>query len=57
LAWSRLSLVGGLSLLRADAFWRGIGLQAIGWGIIIQGGFLFLFDLYHALLLAEEQQA
>ncbi len=132
LAWSRLSLVGGLSLLRAEAFWRGIGLQAIGWGlideaiamighwsvyrrraalpdpaapavlaqesrklrrllwlnagldvlymlggltlvrtrgatdrgwrghgwgIIIQGGFLFLFDLYHALLLAEEEQA
>ncbi|MCL4303476.1 MAG: hypothetical protein KJ077_47760 [Anaerolineae bacterium] len=132
LAWSRLSLIAGLSLLRSNAFWRGVGLQAFGWGlidaaiallgrwsmyrrraalpdpaapavlaqesrnlrrllwfnagldvlyvlgglmlvrtrgatdrgwrghgwgIVIQGGFLFLFDLYHALLLAEEEQA
>jgi hypothetical protein len=30
--------------------WRGHG-----WGIIIQGGFLFLFDLYHALILPKQE--
>jgi hypothetical protein len=129
--WSRFSLIAGLGLLRGGVFWRGVGLQAIGWGlidaaivmfgrrsmrcrwaalpdptapsvlaqesrnlrrllwfnagldvlyvlggvalartrgatnrgwhghgwgIIIQGGFLFLFDLYHALPLAKERQ-
>lgn len=38
----------GLSLVftlgRNDLTWRGHG-----WGIILQGGFLFFFDLYHAL--------
>ncbi len=29
---------------RADPFWRGAG-----WGIIIQGAFLLVFDLVHAL--------
>ena len=33
-----------LTLGRADPFARGSG-----WGIILQGGFLFLFDLLHAL--------
>ncbi|MEJ5308539.1 MAG: hypothetical protein WHX52_02100 [Anaerolineae bacterium] len=28
-------------------------LRGVGWGIIVQGGFLFLFDLLHALLLQE----
>jgi hypothetical protein len=29
---------------KADAQWRGHG-----WGIFVQGKFLFWFDLYHAL--------
>jgi hypothetical protein len=41
-------VVGGLWLSRtkgkADAQWRGHG-----WGIVVQGKFLFWFDLYHAL--------
>ncbi|GAB4411915.1 MAG: hypothetical protein Fur0044_06110 [Anaerolineae bacterium] len=126
LLWSRFSVIGGLGLLRGNAFWRGVGWQAIGWGlvdaaiaiwggramrrryaalpnpevpavqaqesrnlrhllwlnagldvlyivgglilqrrrnwrghgwgIIIQGSFLFLFDLYHAVILAEERE-
>jgi hypothetical protein len=28
-------------------------LRGAGWGIVFQGGFLFLFDLLHALLLKE----
>ncbi len=40
-------VLGGLVLARtkgaADRGWRGHG-----WGIVVQGGFLFLFDLYHA---------
>jgi hypothetical protein len=43
-----LYIAGGITLtltLGVDTvFWRGNG-----WGIIIQGGFLFLFDLLHAL--------
>ncbi len=31
---------------RNDSLWRGIG-----WGIVVQGGFLLIFDLVHALLL------
>ena len=45
-----LYMAGGLQTVRTkgskDAFWRGTGL-----GIIIQGGFLFFFDLFHAVLL------
>jgi hypothetical protein len=41
-------VTGGVILaltLGADSpFWRGNG-----WSIVIQGGFLFLFDLLHAL--------
>jgi hypothetical protein len=41
-------VVAGLWLARtkgkADAYWRGHG-----WGIVVQGKFLFWFDLYHAL--------
>lgn len=129
LSWSRFSVIAGLGLLHLDSFWQGIGLQAIGWGvidaliaviarrsikakmvrpeatayetqqrearnlqrllwlntgldvlyvlgglwlayrrgvanpkwrghgwgIILQGGFLFLFDLYHALLVAKTE--
>jgi hypothetical protein len=48
-----LYVVGGVALaltLGADnLFWRGNG-----WGIVIQGGFLFLFDLVHALLIRGE---
>lgn len=46
-----LYVLGGL-LLQRRQHWRGHG-----WGIIIQGSFLFLFDLYHALILAEERDA
>ena len=39
-----LYMLGGLRLARrTSAKWRGHG-----WGIIFQGGFLFLFDLVHA---------
>jgi hypothetical protein len=41
-------VLGGLWLARTkgktDAYWRGHG-----WGIVVQGKFLFWFDLYHAL--------
>jgi hypothetical protein len=41
-------VIGGLWLARtkgqSDAHWRGHG-----WGIVVQGKFLFWFDLYHAL--------
>lgn len=33
---------------QSDRFWRGAG-----WGIVVQGGFLFFFDLIHALLLKD----
>ncbi len=43
-------IIGGLALVytlgASDPFWLGGG-----WGIIIQGGFLFFFDLLHALRL------
>lgn len=43
-------IIGGLALVytlgASDPFWLGGG-----WGIIIQGGFLFFFDLFHALKL------
>jgi hypothetical protein len=45
-----LYVAGGLALLltlgATDPFWRGGG-----WGVITQGGFLFVFDLVHALKL------
>jgi hypothetical protein len=48
-----LYVAGGVALaltLGADnLFWRGNG-----WGIVIQGGFLFVFDLAHALLIPGE---
>ena len=41
-------MAGGVWLARTkgreDAGWRGQG-----WGIVVQGAFLFLFDLYHAM--------
>ncbi|MCA9973970.1 MAG: hypothetical protein KC425_27350, partial [Anaerolineales bacterium] len=42
-------VLGGLQLVRRkgdDDTWRGHG-----WGIVIQGAFLFFFDLFHALRL------
>lgn len=43
-------VTGGATLVytkgRKNLFWRGSG-----WGIVIQGGFLLLFDLLHALRL------
>ncbi|MGC9523790.1 MAG: DUF6992 family protein [Anaerolineae bacterium] len=46
-------VTGGMLLAKnkgkTDSFWRGAG-----WGIVIQGGFLLLFDLIHALLLEKE---
>ncbi len=48
-----LYVLGGLWLARTkgkdDEFWRGSG-----WGIVIQGGFLFVFDLLHVLQLKRE---
>ena len=45
-----LYILGGLWLMQTwgaeSLLWRGHGL-----GIVIQGGFLFFFDFYHALLL------
>ncbi len=45
-----LYVTGGIALTltlgASDAFWQGSGR-----GIIIQGGFLFFFDLFHALKL------
>ena len=47
-------VTGGLLLAltkgKTNRTWRGHG-----WGIIIQGGFLFLFDLYHALRLPPKE--
>lgn len=34
LTWSRISVIAGLGLLRGNSFWQGIGIQAIGWGLI-----------------------
>jgi hypothetical protein len=46
-------ILGGLWLARTkgrdDEFWRGSG-----WGIVIQGAFLFVFDLIHALQLKRD---
>lgn len=43
-------ILGGIALAvtlgASDDFWRGNG-----WGIILQGGFLLLFDIFHALTL------
>lgn len=50
-----LYIVGGYMLARsksADAQRRGHG-----WGIVFQGAFLFLFDLFHALGMRHVQQA
>ncbi|PWH12138.1 MAG: hypothetical protein DDG60_14705 [Anaerolineae bacterium] len=42
-----LYVAAGVALIvtlgRSNLFWRGGG-----WGIIIQGGFLFFFDVVHA---------
>ncbi|MBX3001711.1 MAG: hypothetical protein KF893_24520 [Caldilineaceae bacterium] len=46
-------VIGGLALAhRPDP--DGRGWYGHGWGIIVQGFFLFWFDLYHALALADE---
>lgn len=34
LIWSALSVVAGVALLFAAPFWRGVGLQALVWGVI-----------------------
>lgn len=45
-----LYVAGGIALTltlgQSDAFWRGGG-----WGIVLQGGFLLVFDVFHALKL------
>jgi hypothetical protein len=47
-------VTGGVALLRtkgrSDPQWRGHG-----WGIIVQGAFLFVFDLVHALRVPRQQ--
>jgi hypothetical protein len=34
LGWSGFSIAAGLALLAAGPFWRGVGIQAMGWGAI-----------------------
>lgn len=34
LAWSALSVIAGMALQMGDAFQRGFGAQAVGWGLI-----------------------
>ncbi len=34
LFWSGFSIIAGLGLLSSNAFWRGVGWQAIGWGLV-----------------------
>lgn len=34
LSWSGFSIAAGLALLAAGPFWRGVGIQAVGWGAI-----------------------
>lgn len=51
-----LYVTGGVILMLTlggdSPFWRGNG-----WGIIVQGGFLFLFDLLHALGIPRPESA
>jgi hypothetical protein len=42
-----LYVAGGIALLLTLGA-NDIGWQGHGWGIIVQGGFLFFFDLFHA---------
>ena len=42
-----LYVAGGIALILTLGA-TDIGWQGHGWGIIVQGGFLFLFDLFHA---------
>ena len=41
-----LYILGGVWMILS---WRRDFWQGTGWGIVFQGAFLFLFDLYHAL--------
>jgi carboxylesterase len=51
-----LYIAGGIVLIytigQSDAFAQGNG-----WGIVVQGGFLFVFDLLHALAVPRKQPA
>ena len=44
-------ILGGFWVIQAysESFWQGTG-----WGIVLQGAFLFLFDLIHALRVPTE---
>ncbi len=46
-----LYILGGFYVIQSysESFWQGTG-----WGIILQGAFLFLFDLMHALRVPTE---
>lgn len=46
-----LYVLGGIWLIQNsdDGFWRGSG-----WGIVLQGAFLFFFDLFHAIKIPVE---
>ena len=46
-----LYILGGFWVIQtySESFWQGTG-----WGIILQGAFLFLFDLIHALRVPTE---
>ncbi|MFN8373984.1 MAG: hypothetical protein U0694_14045 [Anaerolineae bacterium] len=50
-----LYMAGGLSWIfrrKTDSFQRGMG-----WGVVMQGGFLFFFDLIHAILVPPTRRA
>lgn len=40
-----LYVIGGIIV----SMWEGLFWQGAGWGIILQGVFLFFFDLFHAI--------
>ncbi len=46
-----LYILGGFWIIQtySESFWQGTG-----WGIVLQGAFLFLFDLIHALRVPTE---
>ena len=49
-----LYMLGGLWWSRKDDP-QGRGWAGHGWGVVVQGAFLFVFDLIHALLLKNRQ--
>lgn len=44
-----LYMIGGHLLIRRGGIKQNPSVSGNGWGILIQGAFLFFFDLFHAL--------